>query len=188
MIYGYVRVFLQSQSLEKQYQVLHSAGCTEIFLDRTSELKQDLPNFKILLSRLKSGDSLVVPKLDSFARSYSEAMTIVSNLFHTQVTVNILNMGIMDSTPDGEHIFKIFCAFTRAERDFVITRTQEGKEQARKHEGFREGRPRKFNDQQIEYALSLLTFSSFGEVAEITGISESTLARYKRKSLSKMRN
>ncbi|MCO7127409.1 recombinase family protein [Sporolactobacillus shoreicorticis] len=116
MIYGYVRVFLQSQSLEKQYQMLHSAGCTEIFLDRTSELKQDLSNFKILLSRLKSGDSLVVPKLDSFARSYSKAMTIVSNLFHMQVTVNILNMGIMDSTPDGEHIFKIFCAFTRAER------------------------------------------------------------------------
>ncbi|MFD2696209.1 helix-turn-helix domain-containing protein [Sporolactobacillus shoreicorticis] len=74
------------------------------------------------------------------------------------------------------------------QREFVITRTQEGKEQARKHEGFREGRPRKFNDQQIEYALSLLTFSSFGEVAEITGISESTLARYKRKSFSKMRN
>lgn len=46
---------------------------------------------------------------------------------------------------------------------------------------FREGRPKKFNQQQINLAMNLLERHSYKEVEKMTGISKSTLTRNKRK-------
>ncbi|MDO5040109.1 helix-turn-helix domain-containing protein, partial [Clostridium sp.] len=52
---------------------------------------------------------------------------------------------------------------------------------ARTKEGFKEGRPKKYTDKQLNNALSMLTVnggnSSYNEVAELLGISKSTLIR-----------
>ncbi|MER2180323.1 MAG: helix-turn-helix domain-containing protein, partial [Carnobacterium inhibens] len=47
--------------------------------------------------------------------------------------------------------------------------------------GFREGRPKKFSQQQISLAMRLLEEHSYTEVEKMTGISKSTLTRYKKK-------
>ena len=93
----------------------------------------------------------------------------------------LLNLGIIENTSTGRLIFTIFSAFADFERDLIVERTQEGKELAKQKPDFREGRPKKFNQQQINLAMNLLKNHSYKEVEKMTGISKSTLTRNKRK-------
>ena len=79
----------------------------------------------------------------------------------------------------------IFSAFADFERDLIVERTQEGKELAKQKPDFREGRPKKFNQQQINLAMNLLKNHSYKEVEKMTGISKSTLTRNNRKMQNK---
>ena len=93
----------------------------------------------------------------------------------------LLNLGIIENTSTGRLIFTIFSAFADFERDLIVERTQEGKELAKQNPEFREGRPKKFSQQQINLAMNLLKDHSYKEVEKTTGISKSTLTRNKRK-------
>lgn len=60
---------------------------------------------------------------------------------------------------------------------------KEGKELAKYKPDFREERPKKFNEQQINLAMNLLKNYSYKEVEKMTGICKSTLTRNKRKQV-----
>ncbi|TGA96331.1 recombinase family protein [Sporolactobacillus shoreae] len=180
MIYGYARVSTRAQHLDAQIEDLKKAGCKKVLSEKLTGTKAERPEFQKLLAILAKGDTLTVTKLDRFAQSTSDALTIIKPLFRKGVRVNVLNMGIIEDTPTGRLTFTIFCAFAEFERDLIVTRTQEGKEIAKQRSDFREGRPKKFNRQQIELALSLLDKNSYTKVSEMTGISKSTLARANR--------
>ena len=107
------------------------------------EQKSDRPEFDALLSKLQDGDTLVVTKLDRFARSMMQGSELVSTLISKGVKVYILNIGMMDNTPASKLVRNIFFAFAEFERDMIVERTQEGKEVAKKKPGYREGRPKK---------------------------------------------
>jgi DNA invertase Pin-like site-specific DNA recombinase len=131
---------------------------------------------------LPYGDTLIVTKLDRFARFAIDGISIIKQLFERGVKVNVLNMGVIEDTPTGRLILNIFLAFAEFERDLIVERTKEGKEIARQKANFKEGRPRKFKKAQIEHALMLLHTHSYKEVEEITGISKSTLIRAKKRA------
>lgn len=185
MKYGYARVSTMGQDLKAQIATLESEGCEEIYSEKFTGTKADRPQFQALLKVLESGDTLVVTKLDRFARSTSEALTIVKELFDRGVKVHVLNMGLIENTPTGRLIFTIMSGFAEFERDLIVERTQEGKAIARQRDDFREGRPNKFSRGQIEHALGLLASHSYKEVENLTGISKSTLIRAKRKQSAK---
>ncbi|WP_264173230.1 helix-turn-helix domain-containing protein [Clostridium estertheticum] len=67
------------------------------------------------------------------------------------------------------------------ERNTIIERTQNGKAIAKTKEGYKEGRPKSYTLKQINNAIKMLESNSYTEVAEITGISKSTLIREVRK-------
>lgn len=186
MIYGYARVSTKGQahdgnSLEGQEELLKQNGAEKIYKDSFTGTKTDRPGFKKLMEQLKEGDTLIVTKLDRFARSMSQGSELVNELIEKGIKVNILNIGVMDNTPSSKLIRNIFFSFAEFERDMIIERTQEGKAIAKQREGFKEGRPQKYTDKQLNHALSLLTVNggekSYNEVVEITGISKSTLIR-----------
>jgi DNA invertase Pin-like site-specific DNA recombinase len=184
MKYGYARVSTVGQDLQAQLETLEQEGCDKIFSEKFTGTKADRPQFQALLSELKEGDTLVVTKLDRFARSASDAIQIVRQLFESGVRVHILNMGLVENTPTGRLIFTIMSGFAEFERDMIVERTQEGKAIARQRDDFREGRPKKFGKQQIEHALELLSQgNSYTKVENMTGISKSTLIRAKRKQV-----
>ncbi|MDK6679213.1 MULTISPECIES: recombinase family protein [unclassified Aerococcus] len=182
MIYGYARVSTYHQDLQNQVQLLEDAGCEEIYKEKMTGTNINRNEFNKLLKIIQSGDTLVVTKLDRFARSTSGALEVIEKLFASNVTVHVLNMGVIDNTPTGRLIFTIFSAFAEFERDLIVERTREGKEIAKLNPNYREGRPRKYSNQQIEHALELLKSNTYEEVRAMTGISKSTLIRYKRKS------
>lgn len=177
MKYGYARVSTLHQDLEAQLQALEKEGCDEIYSEKFTGTKTDRPKFQELLNKLQAGDTLVVTKLDRFARTTKEGIETVKELFERGVKVHVLNMGLVEDTPTGRLILSVMLAFAEFERDMIVERTQEGKAIAKQNPDFREGRPRKFTKKQMDHAMSLLDNHSFKQVAEITGISMSTLKR-----------
>lgn len=185
MKYGYARVSTRNQDLEGQLRQLEEEHCDKVFFEKITGTKSDRPEFQKLLQEIQSGDSLVVTKLDRFARSTQDALNTIKYLFEKGVRINVLNLGIIENTSTGRLIFTIFSAFADFERDLIVERTQEGKEIARQRPDFREGRPRKFSKQQLTLAMQLLETQSYSEVEKMTGISKSTLTRHKRRLITK---
>ncbi|HDR7382382.1 resolvase [Bacillus wiedmannii] len=181
MKYGYARVSTLQQNLEAQIQMLEKEGCDVIYSEKFTGTKADRPKFQEVLSRLEAGDTLVVTKLDRFARSAVDGIQTVKELFERGVRVHILNMGLVEDTAAGRLIFNIMSSFAEFERDMIVERTQEGKAIAKQREDFKEGRPNKYTSKQIEHALGLLETHSYTQVEQLTGISKSTLIRAKKK-------
>lgn len=187
MLYGYCRVSTKGQakdgnSLTDQKQKLLEQGVPEynIFIDSFTGTKMNRPELDKLLKALKSGDTLIVCKLDRFARSVSQASELITQLIDKGVTVNVLNLGILSNDSVNTLMRNVLLAFAQFERDMIVQRTQEGKAIARQKPGYKEGRPKKFDDKKIHTALELLENHSYTEVTNITGISKSTLIRAKK--------
>ena len=182
MRYGYARVSTTGQDLQSQITRLNQEGCEIIYSEKiTGTANAQRTEFQRLLDVLEDGDTLVVTKLDRFARSTRDALDTIENLFNRGVRTHVLNMGIIENTPTGRLIFTIMSAFADFERDLIVERTQEGKALARQKEGFKEGRPNKYSKSQMNHALKLLEDHSYKQVVEKTGISKSTLIRHKKK-------
>ncbi|OOR04015.1 resolvase [Bacillus mycoides] len=178
--YGYARVSTLNQDLESQIQMLKNEGCEKIYSEKFTGTKFDRPKFQELLSILETGNTLIVTKLDRFARSTVDAIQTVKMLSEKGVKVHILNMGLVEDTPTGRLVFNVMSAFAEFERDMIVERTQEGKAIAKLNPNFKEGRPKKYNKEQIAHALKLLKDHSYKEVERMTGISRSTLKRAKK--------
>ena len=157
MIYGYARVSTQGQardgnSLQAQTQQLQAQGITpdHIYTDAYTGTKLVRPNFTHLLSLLQPGDRLVVTKLDRFARTAADGITLIRELLDKNISVHILNMGLIDNTPTGKLITTVLLAFAEFERDMIVERTQTGKAQARlTNPNYKEGRPHLPIDQDL---------------------------------------
>lgn len=185
MIYGYARVSTRGQardgnSLEYQSKLLVEAGAEKIYHDSFTGTKSDRPEFNKLLDTITSGDTLIVTKLDRFARSLSQGSELITQLIDMDVKVNVLNVGMMDNSSSGKLIRNIFLSFAEFERDMIIQRTQEGKAIAKQDPYFKDGRPKKFTIQQINLAMDLLENHTYKQVEAMTGISKSTLIRAKK--------
>ena len=107
-------------------------------------------------------------------------MQLIQELIGRGVSVNVLNMGLMDNKPASKLMITMMLAFAEFERDMIVERTQEGKRIAKERPGFKEGRPR-LSKKQTDYAMELLARGmSYKEVSEKLGISKSTLVRRRR--------
>ena len=182
MIIGYGRVSTRGQardgnSLEYQKEALCAAGAEKFYFDTYTGKVTDRPELDKMLKVLKNGDTLVVTKLDRIARSVVGGSELINELNDKGVSVHILNMGVIDSTPTGKLLRNVMLSFAEFERDMIVQRTQEGKAIAKKKPDYREGRPKKYTKKQLEHAMELKKTHSYKQVAEMTGISESTLIR-----------
>ena len=80
MIYGYMRVStvgqIKGNSLEEQERILRQNGAMILFWDAFTGTKTSRPNFNKLLDILEEGDTLVITKLDRFARNTVEGIGV----------------------------------------------------------------------------------------------------------------
>ncbi len=180
MICGYARVSTKIQeregnSLEAQEKQLKEAGAKVVFTESFTGATLNRPQLNELKKALEAGDTLMITKLDRLARSASQGIAFIDDLLSHGINVNVLNMGLMDNTPTGKLIRSILLAFAEFERDMIVERTQEG----RRLSGHFGGRPKKYRKEQPEHAMFLLENHSYKQVADMTGISVSTLYRTK---------
>ena len=190
MEYGYIRISSKSQiennSLAEQEQtILEKYPSAEIHREVYTAAK-DFNNrqvFNDLIDRLSGGDSLVVCKMDRFCRNVREGLDIIEHLMDKGIKIDILNLGVIDNTPVGRLTYTILLSFAEFERNMIVERTQSGRELARQKDGYIEGRPRKYSNTQLSLAMQLLEKYSYKQVADMTGISKSTLQREKKKTV-----
>jgi len=184
-IIGYIRVStkgqLEGNSIEDQRKNILDRYSNAKIIEESYSAAKDRYVFNKLLDDIEPGDTLVVTKLDRFCRTTKEGLQYIDKLMGKGVKIHILNMGLIEDTPMGRLIVTNLLAFAEFERAMIIERTQSGKAIAKTKPGFKEGRPKKHSPKQIEHALGMLVVnggnSSYTEVAEITGISKSTLIR-----------
>lgn len=186
MIYGYCRVSSKSQvdntSFEQQEnEILNKYENAVIVREQFTGTTINRPKFLELLGDLESGDTLVVSKLDRLARNTKEGIEVVQELFNKGVSMHVLNVGLLENTTFGKFFLTTLLAVAEMELNTIVERTQTGKEIAKAKPGFKEGRPQKYTDKQLDNALSMLSVNggdkSYNEVVELLGISKSTLIR-----------
>ena len=193
MRYGYARVSTRGQvkgnSLVEQHQQLMDNDCDEVIEEQYTGTTTERPQLDALLTRLNTGDTLMVTKLDRLARSATEGANLIKELTDKGIRVNILNMGEVDERPQGRLMLHILLAFAEFERDMIVERTQAGKAIARTRAGFREGRPpidKARKDAAVDMVIN--GGKSYKDAAEAIGISKSTIVRavqdYKSKNFS----
>ena len=187
MKYGYIRVSSKSQkdnySIKEQRDLVLAAGADEVIEEiYTGGKVSERPLFSKLIARLQPSDTLIVCKLDRFARTVVEGAKLAQELYDKGINLNILNIGVIEHTPVGTLLLNVMLSFAQFEKEMINSRCQAGREYARTHNpDYREGRPKKYSCDQINLAIELLRQGkTYKQVESMTGISKSTVIRAKR--------
>ena len=187
MKFGYIRVSTRKQardgnSLEAQREALTAAGAEKIYTDTFTGTRMERPEWDKLRAQLRRGDVLIVTRLDRLARSVSQASGLITDMIDEGVTIHVLNLGVLSNDSVNTLLRNVLLSFAQFERDMIVQRTQEGKAVARATDpDFREGRPPKFDTEQLDHAMALLDDHSYAQTAKLTGISKSTLIRERKR-------
>lgn len=187
MKFGYIRVSTRKQardgnSLEAQREALTAAGAEKIYTDAFTGTKMERPEWDKLRAQLRRGDVLIVTRLDRLARSVSQASGLITDMIDEGITIHVLNLGVLSNDSVNTLLRNVLLSFAQFERDMIVQRTQEGKAVARATDpDFREGRPPKFDAEQLDHAMELLENHSYAQVVKLTGISKSTLIRERKR-------
>ena len=179
MLIGYARVSTQDQTPELQLDALRGIGCEKIFTEKASGSQRDRPQLKAALDYVRSGDTLVVWKLDRLARSLKQLIETIEQLKERNIDFRSLTEAIDTATPGGRLIFHIFAALAEFERSLIQERTQAGLASARAR-GKRGGRPPALSPDDLLVAKALLRDHAISveAVAKRLNVSPSTLYRH----------
>jgi len=175
---GYARVSTEEQNLDLQRRALEASGCELVFEDHgVSGAARQRPKLDKALGALKSGDVLVVWKLDRLGRSLSHLIDVVQTLGERGVGFRSLSESIDTTTAGGRLVFHIMGALAEFERSLISERTRAGMAAA-KQRGARVGRRPALTRAQAEHARALLAQGeSPSAVARSFKVSRSTLYR-----------
>lgn len=182
-VYGYARVSTNKQTLDEQISKLAEQGVERknIYSEKFTGTTTERPQFEKLLKIVKTHDTIIVTKLDRFARNTKEALEAIDPLLNNDVTIKVLNLGTVENTPMGKMIVRTLLSVAEMERDMIVERTQAGKIYAKKHNPeYKEGRPRRRMTPQYKKAYEYSLNHSIKETATMTGLSVSTINRIRR--------
>ncbi|AUN33807.1 recombinase family protein [Niveispirillum cyanobacteriorum] len=179
MLVGYMRVSSdgdrQTTALQRDALITAGVDPRHLFEDKASGARDDRPGLKQCLSFLKSGDTLVVWKLDRLGRSLPHLLDIITGLRDGGIAFRSLTEGMDTNTPHGELLFHLFGALAQYERALTRERVQAGLMAARRR-GRRGGRPVTIQPEKLEAVMAALYGgASKAAVCRTFGIARSTL-------------
>ena len=179
MIIGIARTSTLEQvaGLEAQVKELKSYGCEKIYQEQVSSVAER-EQLNLALSSLRSGDKLVVTKLDRLARSVKHLGEIVETINNAEASLVILDMGgsaIDTSNPTGKLILNVMSSVAQFEREMMLERQREGIAKA-KAAGRYKGRQASIDgDRILELQAKGLSAT---EIAKFMSISRASVYRY----------
>lgn len=140
MLVGYARTSTleQEAGLDVQHKELEAIGCEKLFSEQVSSVAAR-EQLDTALEFIRSGDTLVVTKLDRLARSTRHLGEIVEVLKVKDADLRILNLNIDTGTPTGKLILDVLGSIAEFERSMMLERQREGIAKA-KAEGKYKGR------------------------------------------------
>ena len=176
---GYARVSTLDQNLALQQDALKEAGCEKIYIEQMSGAIRERPALAEALEYARSGDTLIVWKLDRLARSMKQLIETIESLRLRGIGFRSLTEAIDTTTPQGVLVFHMFSALAEFERALIRERTRAGLKAA-KRMGRIGGRPAKLTEDDLDVARTLLANPDItvADVADRIGVSPATLYRY----------
>lgn len=157
-LYGYARVSTGDQDLALQLDALKNEGCKDkhIFTDKISGATSRRVGLDACLSALKTGDTLLVWRLDRLGRSMPHLVNIVEELRQRGIGFRSICDGAIDTTTaSGELVFNIFSSLAQFERRLIQERTRAGLEAARARGKTGGRKPLNPNDPRVKMAKTL---------------------------------
>ncbi|MCL2078588.1 MAG: recombinase family protein [Oscillospiraceae bacterium] len=190
--YGYVRVSDVSQNQDRQMREMRNLGIPDkrIYVDKQSGKDFDRPEYRKIIGRLRSGDTLYVSSIDRLGRNYDEIQKQWRIITKDKgIDVVVLDMPLLDTrlykdlmgTFIADLTLQILSFVSHTERDHIKKRQAEGIAAA-KARGVHMGRPAKrlpddFFKWVTQWKRGKITISQMGTV---TGLKKSTLYRHLR--------
>ncbi|MDU1274992.1 MAG: recombinase family protein [Staphylococcus epidermidis] len=177
---GYARVSTGLQNLNLQEDRLNQYGCEKIFSDHISGSRSKRPGLDKAIEFARSGDTIVVWRLDRLGRNMEDLITLVNELNERGVSFHSLEENItMDkSSSTGQLLFHLFAAFAEFERNLILERSSAGRIAARAR-GRYGGRPEKLNKQDLNLLKTLYDNGTpIKTIAEQWQVSRTTIYRY----------
>lgn len=179
-VFGYARVSTRHQHEDRQVKALTEYGIEpqDIFVDKISGTMEKRPALDEMLSKLRSGDTVVVSSFDRLARSTQQLLSLSERFSKEGITLVSLKEKLDTNTPQGKLFFTMTAAIAEFERALIEERREEGMEIA-KEKGVKFGRP-KSSEEKIEAAISLYEDGklSVSTIAEMCGVSRATIYNY----------
>lgn len=182
-IVGYARVSTNDQELTLQIDALLKAGCPQqlIFTDKISGAKSERHGLNKCLAELKTGDTLLVWRLDRLGRSLPHLIDLVEGLKNRGVAFKSICDGAIDTTTaSGELIFNIFSCLAQFERRLIQERTKAGLAAARARGKLGGRKPKTSDDPKVQMAKKISENKSISikEICSTLKISRATYYRY----------
>jgi len=186
---GYARVSMppttsrKAQHVDNQVQRLTEAGVSPENIYADDGLSGKLasrPQWDKCLNYLRSGDVLVVTKLDRLGRSLPNLVEVVDDLGNRGIEIRCLDQPIDTTTPNGKLLFHIMAAMAEWEAAMARERTLEGLAAAKvRHGGKLPVRGPSIDPGKLEVARQLFAQGDIPakRIAEIVGISRASLYR-----------
>ena len=186
MLVGYARVSKAdgSQTTDPQRDALLAAGVdpNRIYQDLASGGRDDRPGLAECLKALRSGDTLLVWKLDRLGRSLHHLVNTVHDLNTRGIGLKVLTgtgAAIDTTTPAGRLSFGIFAALAEYERALISERTIAGLASARAR-GRTGGRPLKMTPAKVRLAMASMgkPGTIVADLCKELGVTRQTLYRH----------
>lgn len=180
---GYARVSTHDQNLALQTDALKAADCERVYVDRISGGKRERPGLEQVKEVLRTGDTLVVWRLDRLGRSLKDLIEWAVYLEERGVGLKSLCESIDTTCSSGKLVFHLFGALAEFERNLIRERTKAGLAAARAR-GRRGGRPKTLSKEDRALAVEMYHERKrpVKKICEIMGISKPTLYSYVRES------
>ena len=176
MLVGYARVSKTEQDTALQLEALRVAGVRRVYSESASGVSAR-PQLQAALASLKTGDVLVVWKIDRIARSLADLLSIMNRLSSVGASLKSLTEPIDTGSPLGLFTFQILGAVAALERNIIRERSMAGQRVARDR-GVRLGRPRTLSERQEMRLLELRERGlTMRQLADHFDVSESVVKR-----------
>ncbi len=131
-LFGYARVSTSQQSLDIQVRALKDAGvkANRIFTDKASGSSSDRKGLDLLRMKVEEGDVILVKKLDRLGRDTADMIQLIKEFDAQGVSIRFIDDGISTDGEMGKMVVTILSAVARAERQRILERTNEGRQEA----------------------------------------------------------
>jgi DNA invertase Pin-like site-specific DNA recombinase len=178
-IIGYARVSSTGQDYDGQVERLTAAGCEKVFSEKASGKSQDgRPELQKCLRRLKSGDALVITRLDRLARSIRDLLGIIDTLKANGATIKALDDTWLDTgSAHGQLILTIMGALAEFERQMIRSRCDEGIKRAKARGTLFGRKPRLDAGERRKIAERYASGETMGELARDYSVGVATIHR-----------
>ena len=183
---GYARCSTVAQDTDIQRAALAGYGVPvgRIYVDEGfTGTSTSRPGLDQALAAVHAGDTLIVPRLDRFARSVPDARSLADLIISRGARLQIASTVYDPADPFGKMFFTILASFAEFEVDVIRLRTIEGMARARQR-GKLKGKQPKLNGQQRAHLLQLdrQGAKTPTELAELFGVSRATIYRELKKA------